>query len=63
VWRKLKRRGVAQLSDGLVALPADARNRESLEWIAEEVIEHDGEAMVWLGRPADTSAHGASANA
>jgi hypothetical protein len=59
VWRKLKRLGVAQLSDGLVALPADARNRESLEWIAEEVVEHDGEAMVWLGRPADTSAHGA----
>jgi hypothetical protein len=54
VWRKLKRLGVAQLSDGLVALPADARTREALEWIADEVIEHDGEAMVWLGRPADT---------
>ena len=25
VWRKLRRLGVAQLVDGLVALPADAR--------------------------------------
>ena len=26
VWRKLRRLGVAQLADGLVALPADARD-------------------------------------
>ncbi|MET8759483.1 Chromate resistance protein ChrB [Lentzea sp. NPDC004782] len=52
VWRKLKRLGVAQLGDGLVALPADARTREALEWIAEEVIEADGSAMVWLAQPA-----------
>ncbi|HAM26094.1 MAG TPA: chromate resistance protein [Microbacteriaceae bacterium] len=55
VWRKLNRLGVAQLADGLVALPADARTREALEWIAEEVLEHHGEAMVWLGQPADTA--------
>jgi len=36
-------------------LPADARTREALEWIAEEVLEHHGEAMIWLGRPADVS--------
>ena len=57
VWRKLKRLGVAQLADGLVALPADARTREALDWIADEVIDHDGEATVWLGRPADTVSH------
>ena len=34
VWRKLKRLGVAWLGDGLVALPADARTREHLEWVA-----------------------------
>jgi hypothetical protein len=56
VWRKLKRLGVAQLGDGLVALPADARTREQLEWIAEEVADHGGEATVWLGRPLDTNA-------
>jgi hypothetical protein len=52
VWRKLKRLGIAQISDGLVALPADARTREQLEWIADEVIEAGGSAAIWLGRPA-----------
>lgn len=47
VWRKLKRLGVAQLLDGLVALPLDARNREQLEWIADEVVEADGTASIW----------------
>src|SRR5438309_7180717 len=56
VWRKLKRLGVAQLGDGLVALPADPRTREQLEWVAEEVAEHGGEATLWLGRPLDTNA-------
>lgn len=51
VWRKLKRLGVAQLLDGLVALPSDARTREQLEWIADEVIEAGGSAGVWLGQP------------
>lgn len=52
VWRKLRRLGIAQLSDGLVALPADARTREQLEWIADEVIEAGGSAGIWLARPA-----------
>jgi ChrB-like protein len=56
VWRKLKRLGVAQLGDGLVALPADPRTREQLEWIAEEVTDHGGEATLWIGRPLDTNA-------
>ena len=54
VWRKLKRLGVAWLGDGLVALPADPRTREQLEWVAEEVTDHGGEATLWLGRPLDT---------
>ena len=52
IWRKLRRLGVGQLGDGLVALPADARTREQLEWIAEEVTEAGGSAGVWLARPA-----------
>jgi hypothetical protein len=48
VWRRLKRLGVAQLLDGLVALPADSRNREQLEWTAEQVTESGGEAATWL---------------
>ncbi len=55
VWRKLRRLGVAQLLDGLVALPADARTREQLDWIADEVIEAGGEASVWLARPGSAS--------
>ncbi|MFH8386104.1 Chromate resistance protein ChrB [Kitasatospora sp. NPDC018058] len=51
VWRKLKQLGVVQISDGLVALPADARTREQLEWIAEEVTEAGGTAGVWLAQP------------
>jgi hypothetical protein len=51
LWRKLKRLGVVQLSDGLVALPADAWTREQLEWAAEEVVEAGGSAGVWLARP------------
>jgi hypothetical protein len=51
LWRKLRRLGVVQLVDGLVALPADARTKEQLEWLAEEVLEAGGEATVWVGQP------------
>ena len=52
LWRRLKRLGVAQLSDGLVALPADARTREALEWLADDVLAADGTAGLWVARPA-----------
>jgi hypothetical protein len=51
LWRRLRRLGAAQLSDGLVALPADARTREQLEWLAEDVLAAHGTAGVWLARP------------
>jgi hypothetical protein len=38
------------VGDGLVALPADAKSRERLEWIADEVTEAGGEAMLWVSR-------------
>lgn len=47
VWRKLKRLGVAQLGDGLVALPADARTQEQLDWIGEEIAEAGGTSTLW----------------
>lgn len=49
LWRKLRRLGAAQVIDGLAALPLDARNREQLEWLADEVAEAGGEATVWVG--------------
>nr|WP_015061918.1 MULTISPECIES: Chromate resistance protein ChrB [unclassified Arthrobacter]AFK89294.1 hypothetical protein [Arthrobacter sp. J3.40]AFK89492.1 hypothetical protein [Arthrobacter sp. J3.49]AFK89568.1 hypothetical protein [Arthrobacter sp. J3.53] len=51
LWRKFKRLGVAQLADGLVALPADVRTQEHLEWAAEEIEEAGGTAGVWVARP------------
>lgn len=48
LWRKLKKLGVAQFADSVVALPDDARTREHLEWLAEEVLEWGGEAGVWI---------------
>src|SRR5437879_13062029 len=48
-WRKLRRLGAAQVLDGLAALPLDARNREQLEWLADEVVEAGGEATIWVG--------------
>jgi hypothetical protein len=47
IWRRLRRLGVAQLVDGTVALPEDARTREQLEWVADEVVEAGGTALLW----------------
>ncbi|AQZ63545.1 ChrB domain protein [[Actinomadura] parvosata subsp. kistnae] len=55
IWRKLDRLGVARLGDGLVALPADARTREQLDWIAEEIGEMGGSATVWLAVPGNAA--------
>lgn len=51
LWRRLKRLGAVQLLDGLVALPADAKTREQLEWAAEEVVDAGGDASIWTARP------------
>jgi Protein ChrB, N-terminal len=48
LWRKLRRLGAAQVLDGLAALPLDARNREQLEWLADEAVEAGGEATIWV---------------
>ena len=52
LWRRLKRLGVVQVVDGLVALPADRRTREQLEWAAEEVNQAGGFASLWTAKPA-----------
>jgi hypothetical protein len=55
LWRKLRRLGAAQLLDGLATLPLDARNRERLEWLADEVVEAGGEATIWVGELASAA--------
>src|SRR2546426_11732495 len=57
LWRRLRRLGAAQVVDGLAALPLDARNREQLEWLAEEGIEAGGEATT-RGGEGTSSAQG-----
>jgi hypothetical protein len=51
LWRQLRRLGVGQIADGMVALPLDARTRERFDWLAQEVIENGGDATVWLAEP------------
>jgi DNA-binding transcriptional regulator PaaX len=48
LWRQLRRLGVAQVADGVVALPLDARTHEQLEWLADQVTDAGGDASVWL---------------
>jgi DNA-binding transcriptional regulator PaaX len=47
VWRKLKRLGAALLHDAVWVLPATERTREQLQWLAAEIVELEGEALVW----------------
>ncbi len=63
LWRKLRRLGVAQIMDGVVALPAGRDNREQLEWLAEEVVQAGGEATIWLSEPATAAEHRSLAQA
>jgi hypothetical protein len=55
VWRKLKRLGAILINDSVWVLPANVRTREHLRWIAAEVEEADGEALIW---ESDTLVHG-----
>lgn len=47
VWRKLKRLGAVLLHDAVWVLPANPRTREHLEWLAAEIREMDGDAILW----------------
>jgi hypothetical protein len=53
LWRSLRRLGAVLVGDGLVALPADARTIEHLQWLAAGIRENGGEASVWAARPTD----------
>lgn len=51
VWRRLRALGVARLADGVVALPADARTTELLEWVAGQVEDGGGSATLLRATP------------
>jgi hypothetical protein len=51
VWRRLRRLGALQIGDGVAALPLDKRSREHMDWLAAEIEESGGEAIVWIAQP------------
>jgi hypothetical protein len=46
-WRKLKRLGALLLHDAVWVLPATPATLEQLQWLATEIEEREGSAMVW----------------
>jgi hypothetical protein len=50
VWRKLKRLGALLLNDAAWVLPAREATREQLRWLAAEITEAGGEALLWEAR-------------
>jgi hypothetical protein len=47
IWRKLQRLGAILLHDAVWVLPANSRTREQFQWLASEITEMHGEALVW----------------
>ena len=47
VWRKMKQLGAVLLQDAVWVLPESARTREQFQWLAAEITELGGEAMMW----------------
>jgi hypothetical protein len=47
VWRKLKRLGALLLHDAAWVLPATPGTCEQFQWLAAEIEERGGSAMVW----------------
>lgn len=51
VWRKLKRLGAIKIFEAVWVLPKNFHTREQFQWLAAEIQEMGGEAMVWNGGP------------
>jgi hypothetical protein len=47
VWRKLKRLGAVLLHDAIWVLPDTPRTKEQFQWLAAEITELEGEAVLW----------------
>ena len=47
IWRKLKQLGAVMLQDAVWVLPATAWTREQFQWLAAEIAETPGEALLW----------------
>lgn len=51
LWRRLRKLGALQIGDGVAALPLDDRTREQFDWLATDIEEAGGEAIVWVAEP------------
>jgi hypothetical protein len=49
IWRKLKRLGAMLVHDAVWILPNSARTSEQLQWLASDIRDLSGEALVWQG--------------
>jgi hypothetical protein len=47
VWRKLKRLGAILLHDAVWVLPPTPFTREQLQWLTTEIVEMNGDALLW----------------
>ena len=47
VWRKLKQLGAIALQDAARVLPQSPRTQEQFQWLAAEITELHGEALLW----------------
>lgn len=50
VWRKLKRLGALLMHDAVWVLPETSWTREQFQWLAVEITELGGEALLWESR-------------
>ena len=46
VWRRLQALGAVTVKNAVYALPANAETREDFAWLAKEIVESGGEAIV-----------------
>src|SRR5262245_17466397 len=46
VWRRLQALGAVTVKGAVYALPANAETREDFAWLAKEIGENDGEAVI-----------------
>lgn len=49
VWRKLKQLAAVAIQDAVWVLPKNSRTLEQFQWLASEITQIGGEAMLWEG--------------
>ncbi|SEP16231.1 Chromate resistance protein ChrB [Paenibacillus sp. OV219] len=47
IWRKLKKFGAVLVHDSIWVLPSRKKSKEHFQWLAAEISEMNGDAMVW----------------